>query len=100
MSLSKFAHLANSKNDALQIAYFASMRCKSMPKTAFDILQTVHSVKTQKRYCQSLRFIKCTKTVLVIIFALLANTENAFDNLQNAYFVKTQKRHCQNLRFI
>ena len=48
MSLSKFAHLANTKNDALQLAYLASMRCKSMPENAFDILQTVHLVKTQK----------------------------------------------------
>ena len=61
MSLSKFAHLANTKNDALQIAYLASMRCKSMPENAFDILQTVHLVKTQKRHCQILRFIKCAK---------------------------------------
>ena len=54
MSLSKFAHIANAKNDALQIAYSASMRCKSMPENAFDILQTVHSMKTQKRHCQNL----------------------------------------------
>ena len=40
MSLSKFAYLANNlqKKDALQIAYLASMRCKSMPENAFDIL--------------------------------------------------------------
>ena len=37
MSLSKFAHLSNTKNDAIQIAYLASMRCKSMPENAFDI---------------------------------------------------------------
>ena len=49
MSLSKFAHLANTKIDALQIAYLASVRCKSMSKNAFDILQTVYLVKTQKR---------------------------------------------------
>ena len=67
MSLSKFAHLANTKNDALLIAYLASMRCKSMPENAFDILQTVHLVKTQKRHCQNLRFIKCAKMVLVKI---------------------------------
>ena len=54
MSLSKFAHLANTKNEALQVAYLASMRCRSMPENAFDILQTVHSVKTQKRHCQNL----------------------------------------------
>ena len=48
MSLSKFAHLPNTKNDEIQIAYLASMRCKSMPENAFDILQTVHLVKTQK----------------------------------------------------
>ena len=48
MSLSKFAHLANTKHDALQIAYLASMRCKSLPEDAFDILQTVHLVKRQK----------------------------------------------------
>ena len=58
MSLSKFVHLANTKNDALQIAYLASMRCKSMPENVFDILQTVHLVKTQKQHCQSLQFIK------------------------------------------
>ena len=67
MSLSKFAHLANTKNDALQLAYLASMRCKSMPENAFDILQTVHLVKTQKRHCQNLQFIKCAKTALVKI---------------------------------
>ena len=49
MSLSKFAHLANTKNDALQTACLASMRFKSMPENAFDILKTVHLVKTQKR---------------------------------------------------
>ena len=38
MSLSKFAHLANTKNDPLQIAYLVSMRCKSTPQNAFDIL--------------------------------------------------------------
>ena len=37
MSLSKFAHLAITKNDALQIAYLASVCCKSMPENAFDI---------------------------------------------------------------
>ena len=58
MSLSKFAHLVNTKNDALQLAYLASMRCKSMPENAFDILQTVHLVKTQKRQYQNLQFIK------------------------------------------
>ena len=41
MSLSKFAHLAR-------------MRCKSMSENAFDILQTVHLVKTQKRHCRNL----------------------------------------------
>ena len=65
--LSKFAHLANAKNDTQQIAYLASMRCKSMSKNAFQILQTVHLVKTQKRQCQNLRFIKCAKMVLVKI---------------------------------
>ena len=39
MSLSKFAHLANTKTDQLQIAYLASMHCKSMPD-AFDILKS------------------------------------------------------------
>ena len=67
MSLLKFAHLANTKNDALQIAYLASMCCKSMPKNAFDILQTVYLVKTQKRHCQNLRFIKMCKNVFVKI---------------------------------
>ena len=67
MSLSKFAYLANTKNDALQISYLASMRFKSMPENAFDILQTVHSMKTQKRHCQNLRFIKCAKMALVKI---------------------------------
>ena len=28
--------------------YLASIRCKSMPENAFDILQTIHLVKTQK----------------------------------------------------
>ena len=116
--LSKFAHLANTKNDTQQIAYLASMRCKSMSKNAFQILQTVHLVKTQKRHCQNLRFIKCAKMSLSK-FAHLANTKNdiqkiaylagrrcksmsknAFQILQNEYLVKTQKRHCQNLRFI
>ena len=64
MSLLKFAHLANTKNDPLQIAYLASMCCKSMPKNAFDILQTVYLVKTQKRHCQNLRFIECAKWYL------------------------------------
>ena len=67
MSLSKFAHLANTKNDASQIAYLASMRYKSMPENAFDILQAVRLVKTQKRHCQNLRFNKCAKVALVKI---------------------------------
>ena len=67
--LSKFAHLANTKNDIQQIAYLASMRCKSMSKNAFQILQTVHLVKTQKRHCQI-----CVTGILNV-----------------------QKRHCQNL---
>ena len=46
MSLSKFAHLANTKNDTLQIAYLANMLRKSIPENAFDILQTEHLVKT------------------------------------------------------
>ena len=67
MSLSKFVHLANTKNDALQIAYLANMRCKSMLENAFDILQTLHLVKTQKRHCQNLRFNKRAKMALVKI---------------------------------
>ena len=67
MSLTKFAHLANTKNDALQIAYLASMHCKSMPENAFDILQIVHLVKTQKRHCQNLRFVKYAKMAFVKI---------------------------------
>ena len=67
MSLSKFAHLATTKNDALQIAYLASMRCKSMSENVLDIIQTVHLMKTQKRHCQNLRFIKCAKMALVKI---------------------------------
>ena len=57
MSLSKFAHLANTKTDASQIAYLARMRCKLMSENAFDISKTVYLVKTQ-RHCQNLRFIK------------------------------------------
>ena len=60
-------YLASTKNDALQIAYLASLRCKSMPENAFDILKTVHLVKTQKRHCQNLRFIKYAKMALVKI---------------------------------
>ena len=74
MSLSKFAHLANTTNDALQIAYLASTRCKSMPENAFDSLQTVHLVKTQKRHCQNLRLLNVQKWHLSK-FAHLANTK-------------------------
>ena len=80
MSLSKFAHLANTKNDALRIAYLASMRCKSMPENEFDILKTVHLAKTQKRHCQNLRFIKCAKMTLSK-FAHLANTNMTLNKL-------------------
>ena len=41
----------------------ASMRCKSMPENAVDILQTVHLVKTRKndtaKICNSLNVQKC-----------------------------------------
>ena len=67
MSFSKFAPSANTKNDALQIASLTNMRSKSMPENAFDILQTVYLVKTQKRHCQNLRFIECAKMALVKI---------------------------------
>ena len=75
MSLSKFAHLENTKNDPLQIAYLASMHCKSMPENAFDILKTVLLVKMQKRHCQNLRFNNVQKWHL-LKFAHLANTKN------------------------
>ena len=65
--LSKFAHLANTKNDIQKIAYLAGPCCKSMSKNAFQILQNEYFVKTQKRHCQNLRFIKCAKMALVKI---------------------------------
>ena len=57
-------YLANTKNDALQIAYLVSARCKSMPKNAFDILQNAYFVKTQKRHCQNLRLLNVQKWYL------------------------------------
>ena len=65
--LVKICTFSKYDNNALQIAYLASMLCRSMPENAFDILQTVHLVKTQKRHCQNLRFIKCAKMALVKI---------------------------------
>ena len=84
-SLSKFAHLANTKNDIQQIAYLAGPRSKSMSKNAFQILQNEYLVKTQKPHCQNLRFIECAKMALVKVctFSLLPQ-QSSFQQNESA----------------